>query len=103
MVRRHRTRCSSSPLDNVGGGFGDFAVEEDELQSVLIALRRSNINVVAIHHHMIGESPRMLFLHFWAMGPAQQLARGVKSGIEAQSVPRPLPEARTGTDDPADR
>jgi hypothetical protein len=42
---------------------GDFSVAEAELQPVLKALRSGGINVVAIHHHMSGENPRLLFLH----------------------------------------
>ncbi len=62
---------------------GDFAILEEELQPVLKSLRQSRINVVAIHHHMIGESPRMLFLHYWGVGKAADLARGVKSALAA--------------------
>lgn len=64
---------------------GDFAVLEEELQPVLKALRKANINIVAIHHHMVGESPRMLFLHYWGVGKAEELARGVKSALDAQA------------------
>lgn len=61
---------------------GDFAVLEDELQAVLKALHRSNINIVAIHHHMVGETPRMLFLHYWGRGKALDLARGIKMALD---------------------
>src|SRR5881296_2698163 len=54
---------------------GDFVVTEDELQSVLKSLRKSGINVVAIHHHMTGETPRMLFLHYWGKGKSADLAK----------------------------
>lgn len=64
---------------------GDFAVLEHELQTVLKALRKVGINVVAIHHHMTGETPRMLFLHYWGVGKAEDLARGVRSALDAQS------------------
>ena len=37
---------------------GDFVVLERELQPVLKSLRKSGINIVAIHHHMSGEVPR---------------------------------------------
>lgn len=70
---------------------GDFAVLEHELQTVLKALRKSNINVVAIHHHMTGETPRMLFLHYWGVGKAKDLARGVKSALDAQSSVKDKP------------
>ena len=48
---------------------GDFAMLESELQDVLKALRHAGINIVAIHSHMSGEQPRILFLHYWASGP----------------------------------
>lgn len=37
---------------------------EPELQGVLKALRGANIDVVAIHQHMTGEQPRVMFLHY---------------------------------------
>lgn len=60
---------------------GDFAVLETELQGVLKNLRHAGINIVAIHHHMIDETPRMLFLHYWGRGKAQSLARAVKNAL----------------------
>ena len=64
---------------------GDFAMLETEVQGVLQALRRANINIVAIHNHMIGESPRYIFLHYWGVGPAEDLARGLKAALATQS------------------
>ena len=61
---------------------GDFAVLENELQSVLKDLRATGINVVAIHQHMTHEEPRYIFLHYWGKGPAAQLASAVKSALE---------------------
>ena len=60
---------------------GDFVVLEKELQPVLKSLRKSGINIVAIHHHMSGEEPRMLFLHYWGRGSAAELAKGVKDAL----------------------
>jgi len=60
---------------------GDFAVIEEELQTVLKALRKENINVVTIHHHMISESPRTIFLHYWGKGKSAALANGVKNAL----------------------
>lgn len=61
---------------------GDFAVTEDELQPVLKSLRASGIHVVAIHHHMVGETPRILFLHYWGRGQAAALAAQVKKAVD---------------------
>jgi Domain of Unknown Function (DUF1259) len=60
---------------------GDFAVTEAELQPVLKELRGGGIHVVAIHHHMSGESPRILFLHYWGRGKAVDLASVVKRAL----------------------
>ena len=61
---------------------GDFAMLESELQSVLKALRHAGINIVAIHSHMSGEQPRILFLHYWGIGPSEQLAKGVLTALK---------------------
>ena len=55
---------------------GDFAMLESELQPVLKTLRDDGINIVAIHQHMTGEEPRIMFLHYWGIGGAQALANG---------------------------
>lgn len=61
---------------------GDFAVLEGELQPVLKALRAANINIVAIHNHMILEQPRFIFLHYWGKGTTTDLALGLKSALD---------------------
>jgi hypothetical protein len=62
---------------------GDFVVLENELQPVLKSLRKSGNNIVAIHHHMVGEQPRTIFLHYWGHGPAESLAQAVKTALQA--------------------
>ncbi len=64
---------------------GDFAMYEPELQNVLKALRAANIDIVAIHNHMVMEQPRVMFLHFWGIGPTAQLAGGIKAALDAQA------------------
>ncbi len=61
---------------------GDFAMLESELQGVIKALRGAGINVVAIHQHMTGESPRVMFLHYWGVGPTEELAKGLRAALD---------------------
>jgi hypothetical protein len=61
---------------------GDFAMLESELQDVLKALRSAGIAVVAIHQHMTGEEPRIMFLHYWGVGRTEDLARGLRSALD---------------------
>jgi Domain of Unknown Function (DUF1259) len=63
---------------------GDFAMLESELQPVLKALRGAGINIVAIHQHMTMESPRVMFLHYWGVGPTRALATGLKAALATQ-------------------
>ena len=65
---------------------GDFAMTADELQPVLKALRKAGINIVAIHNHMTHEEPQYVFLDYWGKGPAADLARGLKSALDRQTI-----------------
>ena len=65
---------------------GDFAMLEGELQGVLKALRRAGIDIVAIHQHMTGESPRILFLHYWGIGRTGDLAGGLRAALDTQKA-----------------
>jgi hypothetical protein len=65
---------------------GDFAMQENELQPVLRAMRKEGINIVAIHQHMSHEQPRYLFLHYWGKGKAADLAKSLKRVLDAQAA-----------------
>ncbi|MDB6168285.1 MAG: hypothetical protein JWM88_1149 [Verrucomicrobia bacterium] len=64
---------------------GDFAMTEPEVQAVLKSLRSDGINIVAIHHHMTGETPRIIFLHYWGRGKAADLAASLKKALSTQA------------------
>jgi hypothetical protein len=61
---------------------GDVAMLEKEVQPVLKALRANGLDVVAIHHHMTGTSPAIIFLHYWGKGPAEKLATGFRAALD---------------------
>ncbi len=61
---------------------GDIAMRESEVTPVLKALRANGLDVVAIHHHMIGTQPTVIFLHYWGRGPAGKLAAGFRAAVE---------------------
>jgi hypothetical protein len=68
---------------------GDVAMQESEVQGVLQALRTNGIDVVAIHHHMTGTKPTVIFLHYFGRGPAAKLATGVKAAVDQTVSRRP--------------
>jgi len=61
---------------------GDIAMLGSEVQPVLKALRKNSLEVVAIHQHMIGTDPTVIFLHYWGKGPAAQLATGFRAALD---------------------
>jgi hypothetical protein len=60
---------------------GDFTMLENEVEPVIKALIENGIEVVALHNHMIHEQPRIFFLHYWGVGSAEKLAKGLKDAL----------------------
>jgi hypothetical protein len=71
---------------------GDVAMLESEVTPVLKALRKNDLEVVAIHHHMTGDRPVVIFLHYWGRGPAEKLATGFKAALDELGKATPAHE-----------
>jgi hypothetical protein len=73
-----------------GGGkaaiTGDFLVSGNEVNPLIRALRAGDIEVTAIHSHMLDEQPRMFFIHFWANDDGLKLARNVRTALDKTAV-----------------
>ena len=69
-----------------GGGkaaiTGDFVLLGSEVNPVIRALTSHGIAVTAVHSHMIGEEPRLFFMHFWANDDAATLAKGLRAALD---------------------
>lgn len=61
---------------------GDVAMLDHEVTPVLKALRAAGLNAVALHHHMTGVSPSVIFVHYYGTGQAVALAKGVKAAVD---------------------
>lgn len=77
-------------FEPTGGGkaaiTGDFVMTAREVNPVIRALRESGIQITALHSHMLNESPRLFFMHFWANDDAITLARGLRAALEKMHV-----------------
>lgn len=60
---------------------GDMAMLEAEVNPVIKALRQNNLEVVAAHNHMLGENPRIFFLHYYGRGKSETLAQGFRAAL----------------------
>jgi Domain of Unknown Function (DUF1259) len=62
---------------------GDFALLASQVNPVIRALRANNIDVTALHSHMLDTSPTQFFMHFYATGDPLVLARGLRAALDA--------------------
>jgi len=65
---------------------GDFVLIGSEVNPVIKALRANGIEVTALHSHMLDETPRLFFMHFWANDDAQKLARGLRAALDKMNI-----------------
>jgi hypothetical protein len=74
--------------DGRAAATGDFVLISSEVQPVLRDLLAHGIEVTALHTHMIGDSPTLYFMHFWAVQNPNLLARGLSSALDLMHVKR---------------
>jgi hypothetical protein len=65
---------------------GDFVLTAEEVNPVISALEEHQIQVTALHSHMLTEQPRLFFMHFWAVGNADSVAAGIKAALSHVAV-----------------
>lgn len=61
---------------------GDVAMLDTEVNEVIKTLRAHNMEVVAVHNHMLDDKPHMIFLHYLGTGPALELAKGFRAALD---------------------
>lgn len=72
---------------------GDLVLLEDEVNPVLDHLRSSGFEITAIHNHLTGETPQVLYMHYMGHGPAAQLAASLKAALAVSKTPLEKPAA----------
>ncbi|HEV7572190.1 MAG TPA: DUF1259 domain-containing protein [Thermoanaerobaculia bacterium] len=65
---------------------GDFVLLASEVNPVIRILRKGGIAVTAIHSHMLEETPRLFFMHFWAVDDAKKLATTLRAALDMINV-----------------
>lgn len=61
---------------------GDFTMRADEVAPVIKALVENDIEVVAVHNHMVHEEPKIFFLHYWGVGSSEKLVKGLREALD---------------------
>jgi hypothetical protein len=60
---------------------GDFVLIADEVNAVIKELQANGIEVTALHSHMLRETPRLFFMHFWGLDSPEKIAAGLKAAL----------------------
>jgi hypothetical protein len=61
---------------------GDIVMLQSEVNTVIKTLRTHNLEVVAVHNHMLGDNPHLIFLHYYGRGNAATLAQGFRAALD---------------------
>lgn len=66
---------------------GDLVLTPAEVDPVLRALLKGKMRVTALHNHLKGETPRLMFLHYDGKGSAPELAATIREALALTASP----------------
>ena len=72
---------------------GEVVLRDDEVANVLAEAHRRNVRVTALHNHLLGETPRIVYVHVMAEGGAEQVALALRAVYAASATPLTAPRA----------
>src|SRR5262249_4159963 len=65
---------------------GDFVLVAEEVNPVIHELEGHGIHATALHSHMLRESPRLFFMHFWGLDDPTRIGEGLKAALGKMAV-----------------
>jgi uncharacterized protein DUF1259 len=65
---------------------GDVAMTADQVNPMIQALQAHGITIISLHNHLLYESPRLFYMHFWATGDATTLAQALRAALNATTT-----------------
>ena len=66
---------------------GDLVLTEREIQPVMLKLEQVGIEITALHNHLIGEKPRVMYMHVMGSGDAVKLAQAAHAALVLSKTP----------------
>lgn len=81
---------------------GDLVLLDSEVNPTISALQQHEFEITAVHNHLIGETPSVMYVHYWGRGSAPLLAQSVRDALGRTKTPMGRPAAPSGgaADDP---
>jgi biopolymer transport protein ExbD len=78
---------------------GDLVLTEDEVAPVMNTLEEGGVEVTALHNHLLGESPRILYIHMGGHGVPMKMAQTIKQAVALTKTPLPQGGGAKETED----
>ena len=82
--------------DSNAMAMGDLVLRENEVTPVLTKLRQMGVQQTALHNHLQGESPRVMYLHIAGHGAPVKIAQAVRGALALTGTPPASAEAFPG-------
>ena len=81
---------------------GDLVLRPAEVNPVIRELRRGGFEISAVHNHLLGESPQVMYVHYMGSGDPAALAKTLKTALGKTATPAPKPPSKASRPDPDD-
>lgn len=66
---------------------GDLVLTEEEINPVISQLEQGGVEIMALHNHLIGETPKVMYLHIGGMGDPVKLAQTIHAAVALTQTP----------------
>jgi hypothetical protein len=76
---------------------GDLVLLDSEVSKVVSKLMEENLEITAIHNHLINETPAIKYIHYQGSGDAVKLAQEIKAVLKVTGTPLTPPPAQNQT------
>jgi len=81
--------------DGQSMAMGDLVLTEDEVQPVMARLQKGGIEQTAVHNHIVGEAPHVVYMHFMGKGDAEKIAQTLHDALAGTKTPMTPPQVGT--------
>jgi hypothetical protein len=79
--------------DGQSMAMGDLVLTADEVAPVMAKLQQGGVEQSALHNHLVGESPHVMYMHIMAKGDAGKIAQTVHDALALTKTPMQAPAA----------
>jgi len=87
------TWAAFSGTDENATVMGDLVLLDSEVNPVMEKLRSVGFEITAVHNHLLGETPHVMYMHYMGHGGAAQIASSLKAALAVSKTPLEKPAA----------